>query len=256
MTSQEGRLGDVALDATVACRRRHELAWRLYAISYDRVLLEMPYYQAVLARHCAAMSAPGIVDVLDLGAGTGNVSVPLVARGRRVTAVDTSRAMLDRLRAKPVSTAGTLTVIEGDAQTLDLGNATFDGITALLTFYDMDEPGRALDRALRMLRDGGTLAVTEPKRTFDLGVILAEVERVLGRTSLWSDLREDWLRVRDANLELDPSPGRTTPRRGRLFIEDIHALLTGRGFDAGPPEDSHLGQCATVVARKRIGRRA
>jgi ubiquinone/menaquinone biosynthesis C-methylase UbiE len=234
---------------------RHELAWRRYAISYDRVLLEMPYYQEVLARHVAALSRSDVTDVLDVGAGTGNVSLPLVASGRRVTAVDISRPMLDRLRAKSARGAGVLTIAEGDAQALALGDATFDGINALLTFYDMEDPRRALENAIRMLRAGGTLVVTEPKRTFDLQVILGEVERVLRSRSLRSALAEDWRRVRDANLELDPSPGRKSPRTGRLFIEDLHALLLEQGFEAAAPRDSHLGQCATVVARKPIARR-
>lgn len=251
----EGHQGSDTLTATAARRWRHELTWRLYAISYDHVLLEMPYYQEVLERHRAALVQPGIVDVLDVGAGTGNVTVPLVAAGKRVTAVDISRAMLDRLRAKSVSDAGALTVIEGNAQALELDDETFDGITALLTFYDMDEPARALEHAIRLLREGGTLVVTEPKRTFDLGVILAEVERVLRSKSLWCELQGDWRRVRDANLELDPSPGRKAPRQGRLFIEDIRKRLLDRGFEAGAPRDSHLGHCATVVARKPIAGR-
>jgi ubiquinone/menaquinone biosynthesis C-methylase UbiE len=234
--------------------RRHELTWNRYAASYDRILLEMPYYLEVLERHRAAMTAPGVHEVLDVGAGTGNVTLPLLAAGRRVTAVDRSRAMLDRLRAKSRGEHAALTVLERDAQDLgDFGAESFDGVTLLLTLYDMDEPRRALEHAIRLLRDGGVLVVTEPKRSFELEVILAEVERVLRSKGLWRELQPDWRRVRDANRELDPSQVRSAPRAGRLFIEEIGKTLADRGFAVSAPCDSHLGNCATVVARKGSG---
>ena len=91
---------EAELQAEMRKRWRHELAWSLYATSYDRVLLEMPYYQEVLARHHAAMTRSDVRTVLDVGGGTGNVTLPLLAAGRRVTVVDKSRAMLEHLRAK------------------------------------------------------------------------------------------------------------------------------------------------------------
>jgi SAM-dependent methyltransferase len=39
--------------------------------------------------------------VLELGIGTGRLAVPLAARGVRVTGVDASAAMAEKLRAKP-----------------------------------------------------------------------------------------------------------------------------------------------------------
>ena len=63
----------------------------------------------------AAMSAPEVVgpvvDVLaelagdggalEFGIGTGRIALPLAARGVRVAGIDSSEAMLRRLRAKP-----------------------------------------------------------------------------------------------------------------------------------------------------------
>jgi SAM-dependent methyltransferase len=48
----------------------------------------------------AELTAPGN-RVLELGIGTGRVSLPLVERGIDVTGVDASSRMLDRLAAKP-----------------------------------------------------------------------------------------------------------------------------------------------------------
>lgn len=50
--------------------------------------------------------------VLELGAGTGRLAIPLAERGFVVTALDASTAMLDRLRAKPG--AERVTPLHGD----------------------------------------------------------------------------------------------------------------------------------------------
>jgi SAM-dependent methyltransferase len=47
------------------------------------------------------LAAPRGGRVLELGAGSGRLAVPLAARGLDVWAVDASAAMIDRLRAKP-----------------------------------------------------------------------------------------------------------------------------------------------------------
>ena len=59
-------------DKAVAKQWRHEIMWEVYAISYDRVLPELFFYQEVLNRHFKEMSNNGIKEVLDVGAGTGN----------------------------------------------------------------------------------------------------------------------------------------------------------------------------------------
>lgn len=51
-------------------------------------------------------------EVLELGVGTGRLAAPLAHRGLRVTGIDTSTAMLDRLRGKPGG--DDVTVVIGD----------------------------------------------------------------------------------------------------------------------------------------------
>ena len=50
--------------------------------------------------------------VLELGVGTGRLALAMAEYGLAVTGVDSSTAMLDRLRAKPG--ASRLTLVEGD----------------------------------------------------------------------------------------------------------------------------------------------
>jgi SAM-dependent methyltransferase len=51
--------------------------------------------------HVVAVAAPRGGRVLELGAGSGRLAVPLARRGLDVWAVDASAAMIERLRAKP-----------------------------------------------------------------------------------------------------------------------------------------------------------
>lgn len=48
-----------------------------YAISYDCVLMELDFYNEVVSRHVSALSVQGIGRVIDIGSGTGNVTIDL-----------------------------------------------------------------------------------------------------------------------------------------------------------------------------------
>ncbi|MGK0277151.1 MAG: SAM-dependent methyltransferase [Ilumatobacter sp.] len=80
-----------------------------------------------------AVSAVGTVSagtVLELGAGTGRLAVPLARAGLGVTAVDSSREMLDQLRV--LDTDGLVEVVHGDMVD-DLPDGPF---TAALIAYN------------------------------------------------------------------------------------------------------------------------
>lgn len=241
-----------AFTAALVTESRHQQAWDAYAVSYDRVLPVLPFYAAAVERHVRALAPHGGREILDLGAGTGNVAVELDRLGDRVTAVDLSRAMLARLRCKvEASGSKTLRVVEQNAEHLGrFDDGSFDGVTLLLTLYDMDAPGRALDEAIRVLRPGGTLVVTEPRRSFRIEPLLEAAERHLREQGLQQRLAADWARVNRANRVLDPGK-----REQRLFAEDIADRLAGAGFTAMAEQDSHLGHCATLSAVRGTGTR-
>lgn len=183
-----------------ALRKRftHELMWEIYAASYDRILLELPFYQEVLKRHISAMSSSAIKHILDIGAGTGNVSVQLLQKDKIITAVDTSNAMLKKFYSKLDEVVVTnLTIIEDTAERLPhLEKGCFDGITVLLAFFDMQDPFSALEEAIRLLKSGGTLIVTEPKACFNVTELMAFAER---------HLREKGLMERLGGLDSNPN---------------------------------------------------
>jgi len=225
---------------------RQQLGWDVYAVSYDRVLPNVSYYQEVVARHVNALSAPAIVEVLDLGGGTGNIAIPLLRQDKQVTVVDISRAMLDKLRCKQVASEHrNLSVVEQSAEDLSQWeNASFDGVNVLLTLFNMANPHSALNEALRVLRPGGLLVVTEPKRSFNLQAVLDLAEMSLRQSGIYEELEDDLKRVMRVNKAIDPV------LQSSLFVEGVRNILHDAGFLEMKIEESHQGNCLTVLAKK------
>ncbi|OGH92794.1 MAG: hypothetical protein A2563_03950 [Candidatus Magasanikbacteria bacterium RIFOXYD1_FULL_40_23] len=108
--------------------------------------------------------------VLDVGAGTGRLSLPLVSRGAHVTALDVSPKMLDLIKKKQRrvsmnvtrhdSVESKITTVVGDAESLPFENNTFDIVTAAFLIVHLKNPTRFFDEAYRVLKDGGILVVT------------------------------------------------------------------------------------------------
>ena len=66
------------------------------------------------------------LDVLDIGCGTGFLSLLLAAERHRVTAVDVAPTMLARARDKAEAQGLVIRFIEADIETLDLPAASQD----------------------------------------------------------------------------------------------------------------------------------
>ena len=108
----------------------------------------------------ASLAAGG--PVLELGAGTGRLAIPLATTGLDVWGVDASPAMLDRLRAKPGGDR--VVAVLGDMAALDLSPAGRAApqfrlvFAALNTFFNLDTAdaqARCLTRVRSVLAPGG-----------------------------------------------------------------------------------------------------
>ncbi|HLA16868.1 MAG TPA: class I SAM-dependent methyltransferase [Candidatus Limnocylindrales bacterium] len=135
-----------------------------FARLYDLDLAEDP---GDLDLYLALASRTG-GPVLELGAGTGRLAIPIAEAGHSVTAVDRDPAALERARAR-LATAGTavarrVSLVEADMTTLRLPNAGdykfgFIALNSLLLLGQRDRQVAALRVLASHLARGGVAAV-------------------------------------------------------------------------------------------------
>ncbi|MFF2508568.1 class I SAM-dependent methyltransferase [Streptomyces sp. NPDC058067] len=98
-------------------------------------------------------------DILDLGCGTGSLSLVATDQGHRVTAVDLSPAMAGLARAKLAGRAAE--VLVGDASAPPVGGRTFDAVLVRHVAWTLPDLDGALAHWLSLLRPGGRLVLVE-----------------------------------------------------------------------------------------------
>jgi len=102
--------------------------------------------------------APKIgMTVLDIAAGTGSSSRPLVDKGAEVTALDFSAGMLDQGRKQHKD----IKFVQGDALKLPFSENTFDVTTISFGLRNTANSNIALREALRVTKVGGKIVVAE-----------------------------------------------------------------------------------------------
>jgi SAM-dependent methyltransferase len=113
--------------------------------------------------------SPGDV-LLDLGCGFGRHAYEAARRGARVIAFDYAEAELKEVRntfgamatAREVGAASLAGAVQGDGTLLPFADGAFDRIIASEVLEHIDDDRAALDELARVLRPGGTIAVTVP----------------------------------------------------------------------------------------------
>jgi ubiquinone/menaquinone biosynthesis C-methylase UbiE len=127
-------------------------------------------------------AAPG-ARILDIGCGTGSLTLACASRGARVVGIDRNAAMLEAAGSKAVDPE-----IRPRIEWVELGAAeigdrfpegSFDAIVSCLAFSELypEEQAYVLDVARSRLRDGGALVIAD------------EIRPGPGVARLWKGLR-------------------------------------------------------------------
>ena len=98
-------------------------------------------------------------DVLDMGCGTGSLSLLASERGHHVTGVDFSPRMVDLARAKLAGRDAVFLV--GDAAAPPVGEQRFDVLLCRHVLWTLPDPGRVLRHWCGLLRPGGRFVLVE-----------------------------------------------------------------------------------------------
>lgn len=96
------------------------------------------------------------IKILDIGAGTGRLSLQLEKGGAQVMALDVSAKMLELIRRKNKK----IQTMVGDAENLPFEKESFDIVTAAFLIVHLKDPMRFFDEVYRVLKDGGKFVVT------------------------------------------------------------------------------------------------
>jgi len=99
---------------------------------------------------------PGM-KILDIAAGTGSSSLPLVNKGAEVTALDFSQGMIEQGRKQNKN----IKFVKGDALKLPFEDNFFDVTTISFGLRNTSNTDKALKEALRVTKDGGRIVVAE-----------------------------------------------------------------------------------------------
>ena len=154
-----GRLPPQLIDDLVdAGSREHYADAALYDYEYRRRRADVTFYREL----AKARRAP---KILELGAGSGRVTIPLARDGHHVVAVDQSRAMLGKLRARvdalPKAAAARVKVVEGDLRDFAVGGKyglVIAAFNVLEHLYTRGEVDACLRRVAAHLAPGGAFA--------------------------------------------------------------------------------------------------
>jgi ubiquinone/menaquinone biosynthesis C-methylase UbiE len=109
------------------------------------------------------------IEALDIGCGTGFLSLEMAGRGHRVTGVDFAPAMLAEARRKSAARGAAIRFEEADAEHLPFAAASFDLAVCRHVLWTLPHPEAAIDEWIRVLRPGGRLAVIDSQ--FDPSVL-------------------------------------------------------------------------------------
>lgn len=146
---------DTAIRDDHSVAATHRTVWALgdYALMAEEVMA--PLGPILVA---ATGIEPG-VRVLDVAAGSGNISLPAAATGASVVSSDLTPELLQRSQARAAAQGLILDHREANAHALPFGDGEFDTVISAIGVQFAPEHQRAASELVRVCRPGGTIGV-------------------------------------------------------------------------------------------------
>jgi ubiquinone/menaquinone biosynthesis C-methylase UbiE len=193
--------------------------WDKHARTYDKQIAFWERRLFADGRQWICSQATG--DVLEVAIGTGR-NLPYYPQGIRLTGIEFSPAMLELAQREADRLGRQVDLRLGDAQALDLPDASFDTVVCTLSLCAIPDERLAITEMRRVLRPGGRLLL---------------LDHVAGTPR--------WVRAIQWLLEqlTRPLQGEHLRRRPLLHVQ-------AQGFEIEQHERSKLGIVERLTARK------
>lgn len=152
---------------TEKIRKRYDRASRFYD------LLESPMEAMSLKEWRIKVMEQLYGKVLEVGVGTGK-NIAYYPNNLDITAIDFSNKMLDKAKEKAKKYAKEVTLIEMDAQNMNLPDNYFDCVFTTCVFCSVPDPVMGLSEIRRVCKSGGKIIMIEHVRSEKavLGVLM------------------------------------------------------------------------------------
>jgi ubiquinone/menaquinone biosynthesis C-methylase UbiE len=160
-------------------------------------------------------------DVLEISVGTGR-NLALYGPDIRFTGVDISASMLEIARARAAELGRHAQLRVGDAQALELPDASFDTVVCTLALCSIPDPRAAVGEMSRVLRPGGRVLLLEHVRS--PRPVIRTVQRALEPITVWLE--------------------------GDHLVREPLKILEAEAFEIEEVEQSKLGIVERIAARK------
>jgi S-adenosylmethionine-dependent methyltransferase len=185
---------------------------------WDTLLADM-MLEVVAAR--VSDTDRAVLDVVDVGGGTGGLAVPLATSGHNVTVVDPSPDALAAAQRRAAEVSAPLSVVQGEAASLAemIGQASADLVICHNVLEYVDAPAAAMAGIAQVLRPTGVVSVLAANSVaavlhHALAGRFAEARRLLADS--------------EAGLAAEVAAG---PRR--FTLPELTALVEGAGLRPG-----------------------
>ncbi|MFF5809013.1 class I SAM-dependent methyltransferase [Streptomyces sp. NPDC012746] len=123
--------------------------------------LRQGHTRAAWARLMRSWLPLGPADVLDVGCGTGSLSLLLAEAGHQVTGVDLAPRMVEQAKAKLAAAGYTGRFLVGDAADPPTGQERYDAVLSRHLLWTLPDPEAALRAWVARLGPGGRLVLVE-----------------------------------------------------------------------------------------------